>query len=289
MRSCRTVTSSIEPFLVSALNGVCAWRAVWLSRLKRRSAALTSINRKKRPCATKSSSCSKSITFTALHSQLHFTTPHSLPTPPTLYTSPKMSISAPPPSRHISSIPISLTTASQMLTTYITNSESHAHLHPDSSITPEGISFSSKGGPEGNVVMHNLRRIAAGMRGEYMAPEKTPEPEDDEDAEGRSFSNKKRKTVLNDDWQDKAEYEREEGLIEVGEIGDRSNFVQEGGEEPAVEVTAGAQEGGAKKRKIGGKSRAGLTDKEARKLAKQEKQLQRKRDKAQESANKNQD
>lgn len=174
-----------------------------------------------------------------------------------------------------------------MLSTYITNSESHAHLHPDSSITPEGITFSSKGGPEGNVVMHNLRRIAAGMRGEYMAPEKTPEPEDDE-TEGQTFS-KKRKTALNDDWQDKAEYEREEGVMEIGEIGERSNFVQEGGEEPEVEVTAGAQEDGAAKRRKVAESRGGLSEKEAKKLAKKEKQMQRKRDDAKARANKNQD
>ena len=138
-----------------------------------------------------------------------------------------------------------------MLETYLTNSESHAHLHPDSTITPEGISFSSKGGPEGNVVMHNLRRIAAGMRGEYMAPEKTPEPEEEEAAEGSKFANKGKKrnnftSALNDEWQDKAEFERQEGMIEVGELGERSNFVQEGGEEPEVQVTDGAQEPAAK-------------------------------------------
>ncbi|KAH4341242.1 hypothetical protein HBH98_182210 [Parastagonospora nodorum] len=32
----------------------------------------------------------------------------------------------------------------------------------------------------GSVVMHSLRRVAAGMRGEFLEPEKTPEPEEDE-------------------------------------------------------------------------------------------------------------
>lgn len=205
-----------------------------------------------------------------------------------------MSFQVPPPSRHISSTPISLDNASRMLETYLKNSESFAHLHPDSTITPEGINFSSKGGPEGNVVMHNLRRIATGMRGEYMAPEKTPEPEEEDATEGQQVSNKggkKRKnfsTALNDagDWQDKAEYERQEGVFEAGDIGERSNYVQEGGEEPEVQVTGGAQEPAPKKKKGGAAkggvaATAGLSEKDARKLAKKERHMQRKREKAQ--------
>jgi hypothetical protein len=163
-----------------------------------------------------------------------------------------------------------------MLETYLANSERHPHLHPDALITPTGVTFSSHGGPMGSVVMHNLRRVAAGMRGEFLEPEKTPEPEEDE-ASAKKFSGKKRKdfsTVTDDDWQDKAEYEAEQGAIEVGEIGHRTNVVQEGGEEPEVQVTGGAEEG-AKKRKI---EEGGKMDKEARKLAKRERAKQEKRE-----------
>jgi hypothetical protein len=167
-----------------------------------------------------------------------------------------------------------------MLETYITNSESHPHLHPDALITPTGVTFSSHGGPLGSVVMHNLRRVAAGLRGEFLEPEKTPEPEENEDDGygAKKFSSKKRKdfsTTTDDDWQDKAVYEAQQGVIEVGEIGDRTNVVQDGGEEPEVEVTSGARENGAKKRKQGGE---GMTDKEARKQAKKERDQQRKKE-----------
>jgi len=164
-----------------------------------------------------------------------------------------------------------------MLETYLSNSERHPHLHPDALITPTGVTFSSHGGPMGSVVMHNLRRVAAGMRGEFLEPEKTPEPEEDE-ASAKTFSGKKRKdfsTVTDDDWQDKAEYEAEQGGIEVGEIGDRTNVVQEGVEEPEVQVTGGAEEG-AKKRKTEEREKM---DKEARKLAKKERAKQERRDK----------
>ncbi|KAF2749453.1 hypothetical protein M011DRAFT_398331 [Sporormia fimetaria CBS 119925] len=176
-----------------------------------------------------------------------------------------------PPYRPISSTPISTTQASEILTTYISNSEAHAHLHPDALITPSGVVFSSHGGPTGGVIMHNLRRVAAGLRGEYLEPEASPEPEE------RRFGGSN-KTVFNEEgvnteaeqsaqegWQDKAEFEREEGVVEVGEIGDRSNFVGSGGDAPAVRAT--------------GQKRSLLDDKEARKKAKKERNKEFKKQK----------
>lgn len=186
---------------------------------------------------------------------------------------------APPPHRLIASKPISTADASTMLQTYITNSEAHPHLHPDALITPTGVTFSSHGGPTGGVVMHNLRRIAAGLRGEYLEPEPTPEPEEEEGAQGeqawKGNKTKGRKTTFTDpqagtvevEWQDKEAYEREQGEIEVGELGKRTNVVQDGGEEPDVEVTGDKRKGGDEK-----------LDKEARKKAKKERDAQRKKE-----------
>lgn len=169
-----------------------------------------------------------------------------------------------------------------MLETYLLNSESHPHLHPDALITPNGVSFSANGGPAGGVLLHNLRRVAAGLRGEFLEPEKTPEVEEIEDEDANAYGSgkhsKKRKSAPHEttdsDWEPLAQFEADQGGIEIGEVGDRSNFVQDGGEEPEVRATTGAQESG-KKRKKGG---AGLTDKEARKQAKKERDQQRKRD-----------
>lgn len=189
---------------------------------------------------------------------------------------------APPPHRLIASKPISTAAASSMLQTYITHSEAHPHLHPDALITPTGVTFSSHGGPSGGVVMHNLRRIAAGLRGEYLEPEPTPEPEAEEGVEGeKAWKGKKgqgkgKKTTFTDaeagavdvEWQDKEAYEREQGEVEVGEVGDRMHVVQDGGEEPEVEITGG-------KRKDGDDAKL---DKEARKKAKKERDAQRKKE-----------
>jgi hypothetical protein len=139
--------------------------------------------------------------------------------------------------------------------------------------------------------MHHLRRVAAGLRGEYMEPDKTLELEDDQNAVtdvvgGQNPGKGRKKNVeADEDWQDMASYQAEQG-IEIGEIAPRTNVVQEGGEEPEVRATGhGVSEG--KKRKTDQEDEGGLADgkkdKEARKKAKKERDLQRKREKAKKS------
>jgi hypothetical protein len=240
-------------------------------------------------------------------------------TPPTAYRgSPniKMVPEALPPYRPLSSTPITPHAASALLSTYLTHSETHAHLHPDGLITPTGVTFSSHGGPLGGVIMHNLRRVAAGLRGEYLEVEATPEPEDSQSrgmdgmwqgqgqGQGRKFGkgrnqdrDRKRQdygtaqgvaATANEGWQNMSEYEREEGVLEVGEVGDRSNFVRS---EPIVEdvgldsqdtvvandsqATVGAEDEQAT---VGAKRKVAV-DKEARKKAKKDKKKGMRREK----------
>ncbi|CBX90410.1 predicted protein [Plenodomus lingam JN3] len=190
-------------------------------------------------------------------------------------------LEAPPPSRHISSTPISQAAASLMLDTYLRNTEAHAHLHPDALITPTGVTFSSHGGPAGGVVLHNLRRVAAGLHGEYLEPEGTPEPEEEEEGEDgggewgavKGSGKGKGKGKKGEGWQDReVAAQEEEGLV-IGEVGDRTNGVVGGGVEPEVRDTGLGEE--AKKRKGDG---GGKMDKEARKKAKKERDQQRKRE-----------
>ncbi|KAF2645750.1 hypothetical protein P280DRAFT_476233 [Massarina eburnea CBS 473.64] len=185
-----------------------------------------------------------------------------------------MHFEALPPTRHISSTSISLDSATAMLEKYIRNSAKHAHLHPDARISAMGVDFSVNSGAAGGVVLHNLRRVTAGLKGEYLEPEPTPEPE--EQAEGASWGGKKgRKSALvnkeaataeDGEWMSMSEFEREEGQVEVGEVGDRSNAVQEGEDWEAD---------GAKKRKS--TSDGKKSDKDARKKAKKERQEQMKK------------
>jgi hypothetical protein len=216
----------------------------------------------------------------------------------------------PPPHRTISSKSVTAADASSILDRYLKNSTKHPHLHPDAQITQNGVvQFSSFGGPQGGVVLHNLRRVVAGLHGEYLEPEGTPEPEDGagESTGGMQIggSKKDKRNKSGDSskpqgWQDRAEYEREEGVMEIGEIGDRSNFVQECGEMPEVQVTSGEPTKSDKKKdkkksstveksnvveKTDQKEKSGIAGedgdkmtKEERKLLKKQRSQQRKRD-----------
>ncbi|KAF2474676.1 uncharacterized protein BDR25DRAFT_351197 [Lindgomyces ingoldianus] len=226
------------------------------------------------------------------------------PPPSTTYTQiPKMVPETLPPNRTISSRPISLATASTLLSTYLTHSETHPHLHPDALITPAGVTFSANGGPMGGVIMHNLRRVAAGLRGEYLEPEATPEPEEQQHSSEWKERVKqkagKRKSgeggevdagagAEQEGWEDISEFEREEQGVEVGEIGPQDTFVQAGGEAPEVHATAGPDlANGAevsKKRKNGDEGEK--MDKAARKRAKKERNKEMRREKEKKRANK---
>ncbi|KAF2112423.1 hypothetical protein BDV96DRAFT_614276 [Lophiotrema nucula] len=208
-----------------------------------------------------------------------------------------------PPYRHISSTPVSTTEASSILETYLKNSERHAHLHPDALITPSGVNFSVNGGIAGGVVLHNLRRVAEGLRGVYLEREPTPEPEDELQSSPPVFSNGKpssrKRPQQNgengEDWQNMSEYERDEAGVEVGEIGPRSTFVAAGKEAEAdaqIEVhdnaghVLGVNGIGTNGLKRSAEDQDRRIDKEARKRAKKERDQQHKKEKEKKKARK---
>ena len=118
-------------------------------------------------------------------------------------------LEAPPPRRHVSSAPISLDDASAILEKYLSNSETYPHLHPDATITPEGVAFNAQGGAMGNPIMHHLRRVAAGLRGEYQEPERALDMEEDQQdftadvtVSGGKGKTGKKAAGGDDDWQE---------------------------------------------------------------------------------------
>ena len=189
-----------------------------------------------------------------------------------------MLLEAPPPARHISSAPISQHAASSMLDTYLRNSESHPHLHPDAIITPSGVTASSHGGAHGGVVMHNLRRVAAGLRGEYLEPEATPEPEEEGPGAEAARRNKGKGKRVQSEWQNVETAALQEDGFDMGQ---RTNGVVEG-EVPEAHASNGEADESVKKRK----QEDGTITKEQRKKAKKEREQKRKRDNQQQRAKK---
>ncbi|KAF1829755.1 hypothetical protein BDW02DRAFT_509203 [Decorospora gaudefroyi] len=196
-----------------------------------------------------------------------------------------MVLEAPPPRRHISSAAVSVAAASTIVDRYLKNAETQAHLHPDASITPRGITFNAQRGATGSTLMHQLQRVAAGLRGEYLEPDNTLAEQTGQDAgvtTVKSAMSRKQSVAEDAEWQDMASYQAEQG-IEIGELADRTNVVHEGGEEPAVEPTTPV---GRKHRKRKpeeapeeGALADGELDKAARKQAKKERAQREKREK----------
>lgn len=77
-------------------------------------------------------------------------------------------MSAFPPQRTITSIPVSKSTALTYLSAYLTCSETQPHLLPNTRLDPSG--GPTVGSSKHSVTIHNLKRVEAGLRGEWLAP-----------------------------------------------------------------------------------------------------------------------
>lgn len=175
-----------------------------------------------------------------------------------------------PPIKLQASKPISQSAALAHLQTYLSLSEQkeNAHLLPNATLSSTGPT--AKGEVGGNLVLHNLKRVEAGLRGEWLAPVFDLEEDVDmgiaiggglgeEGVQIRDEAMEEEENV--EGWQDLEEYQREQS-IETGEVAPEKTEVGQEGEvmvsmEPPV---------------------ATPMDKEARKRAKKERALKEKKE-----------
>lgn len=185
-----------------------------------------------------------------------------------------------PPHHSKPSQPISPDTALSHLQAYLKASETSPYLLPNARIESSGPApkDSSTG-----LVVHNLRRVEAGLRGEWLAPSLELDggisfggaAGAGEDVEMHDGAN----GGVQEDWQDLGEYQREQS-VEEGELGQRQTGIANAGEEKAREVIAREE---AEEVKASGENMNAM-DKAARAKAKKERDLQRKREKAKATA-----
>lgn len=126
-------------------------------------------------------------------------------------------MSAFPPVRSLQSIPISTDEALQRLQSYLEATKSNPFLLPNATLQVDGPKAQSES--TSSLVIHNLKRVEAGLRGEWLAP--SLELETDGVGGFRSFPITDNwgaeEDATEEGWQDLDEYQREQstGAYEV--------------------------------------------------------------------------
>ena len=179
-----------------------------------------------------------------------------------------------PPHRLHSSTQVSPPRALLLISAYLEATATDASLHPNALLTENGPITPSSGSSTG-LVLHTLKRVEAGLRGEQLAADLTFEKFDGDGLPELILGNPEHPVATVDgnqkeqytgamegEWQDKEEFEREQEPVE-GDIGDRDNvleggFEKKGGKVPMVKAI----------------STKSPKEKEERKKAKQEKKKQ---------------
>jgi hypothetical protein len=191
-------------------------------------------------------------------------------------------MSAFPPHRTIPSIPIPQDIALKFLSNYLEATKTSPYLLPNARLESSGptASFSAS-----SVTIHNLKRVEAGLRGEWLAPTLDLEEGNVTVAEGMDDGTNKGQDVNEEGegegWMDLDEYQREQS-IEGGEIGERLPGVAELGDSDfdgprALEENETVRVHKAKKIKTKHDVAAGKVDKEVRKREKKARMKQEKR------------
>ncbi|TGO21964.1 hypothetical protein BPAE_0191g00130 [Botrytis paeoniae] len=148
-----------------------------------------------------------------------------------------MSTSAFPPHKSIPSIPINQTIALKYLQDYLSLTSSTPYLLPNAKLEPTGPTIGSS---HSSVTIHNLQRVEAGLRGEWLAPTLEMEEENPvEIAQGLEDASGGDKMDV-DGWQDKEEFEREQS-IEEGDVGARVQKVNNADVDSDLEIEPSAK------------------------------------------------
>ncbi|KAM3076002.1 hypothetical protein ACMFMF_005347 [Clarireedia jacksonii] len=128
-------------------------------------------------------------------------------------------MSAFPPHKSVPSIPVSQDIALKYLQDYLSLTSSTPYLLPNAKLEPTGP---TTGSSHSSVTLHNLQRVEAGLRGEWLAP--TLELEEGQGVEvakgmddGTQQGSGQGDHMDVDGWQDREEFQRQQE-IDDGEL-----------------------------------------------------------------------
>lgn len=133
-----------------------------------------------------------------------------------------------PPVKTLATVPVSQEIALKFLSTFLIASKSTPYMIPGARLEPSGPTAGSSSSP----MMHNLQRVEAGLRGEWLAP--VLDLQDDEErgmkVGGGLGQEREGDNIELEGWQDLDEYQREQS-IEEGEVGPRQTGVAQEGDD----------------------------------------------------------
>ncbi|MCJ1245162.1 hypothetical protein MMC30_002363 [Trapelia coarctata] len=146
-----------------------------------------------------------------------------------------------PPHRLHSSRPVAPSEALSLLSSYLETAETEPYLQPNALLT-EGGPISASSGPNTGLILHNLKRVEAGLRGEHLSADLELDKMDSDGQADQGLNTTEDAltttaiTTANGDgavniadmgqegWQEKAEFEHEQ-VITVGDVGERAEAI----------------------------------------------------------------
>ena len=132
-------------------------------------------------------------------------------------------MSAFPNYRSVPSVPVDTETAQKFLEAYLEATISSSYLLPNARLESSGP---TTGSSNSSITIYNLKRVEAGLRGEWLAPSLELEETNTANAQGLSGSSSRGPDDMDaEGWQDLDEYQRDQEAIE-GELGPNDTEVE---------------------------------------------------------------
>lgn len=190
-----------------------------------------------------------------------------------------------PPAVHHSSTHLSTPETLSLLSAYLEATATDPSLHPNAHLTEHGPVAPSSG-PNTGLVLHNLRRVEAGLRGENLGEDLTFRKyggqglpglmpngvaKDAGDHVNQGYSGGEQGGgEMEGEWQDKEEFERQQEVVQ-GDVGERDTavkggFQEEGGAVPRVMTTWGRKDKDVRKKAKRERTKKDQKEKAARSL-----------------------
>lgn len=141
----------------------------------------------------------------------------------------------------LKSTKISQSSAQQFLTAYLDRAATDPSLQPDSTLSGHGP-VSANTGSAPNLVIHNLKRVQAGLAGEVLGRDLTLENLSGDTGNEGAFGSQtqngaaEQREIGDDGWQDKQSYERQQQTDDAmtgdegvsGNVGDEMDVGEDG-------------------------------------------------------------